>query len=262
GEEVYQTLPKSANTAYTEFGVPGPASVETLRSFIPEDELFPPKRGTTWESHHAFGSWIGETWLSPDTLEHYFGRTDSLESLVERGQWLQSEGYKCIYEEARRQKPVCSMALNWCFNEPWPAAANNSLISWPTVPKPAYYAVQASCRPVLASARIPKFSWQEGEWFESELWLLNDTWERIAPGRMEIVLECGSFRKRLMVWEMPEALPNRNVRGPTVRFQLPAMDSDRLILLLRIEGKPEWNSEYLLLMKAREEKQRVNMLNI
>ena len=62
-------------------------------------------------------------------------------NLVANGQLLQCEGYKAIYEEARRQKPYCSMALNWCFNEPWPTAANNSIINWPNIPKPAFYAV-------------------------------------------------------------------------------------------------------------------------
>jgi len=52
-------------------------------------------------------------------IERYFGRPATLEQLVEWGQWLQSEGLKFVFEEARRQKPVCSMALSWCFNEPW-----------------------------------------------------------------------------------------------------------------------------------------------
>ena len=33
------------------------------------------------------------------------------------------------------------MALSWCFNEPWPAAANNSLVHWPAHAKPALAAV-------------------------------------------------------------------------------------------------------------------------
>jgi hypothetical protein len=64
----------------------------------------------------------------PDLIKDYFGENNSLEESIEIGQLLQSEGYKCIFEEAMRQKPTCSMALNWCYNEPWPTTANNSIL--------------------------------------------------------------------------------------------------------------------------------------
>lgn len=251
GEDVMQVMSKSRFTAYTEFGLPSPASVEQLRSFISADELFPPKPGTSWESHHAFHAWQGDTWLMPDLIKDYFGPSDTLEQLVERGQLLQSEGYKCIYEEARRQKPTCSMALNWCYNEPWPAAANNSIIMWPDKPKPAYYAVQASCRPVLASARIPKFSWQEGEWFEPELWLLNDSPDVVPAGRMEayLTVESGE-RQLLLVWEFGELQSNENRRGPTVRYRLPNANARRMKLELIAADDSAWNSTYTLLYSS------------
>jgi len=54
GEEVFQEMARSKFTAYTEFGMPGPASVEILKTIIPANELWPPKPGTSWESHHAY----------------------------------------------------------------------------------------------------------------------------------------------------------------------------------------------------------------
>lgn len=94
---------------------------------------------------------------------------------------MQGEGYKAVFEEARRQKPYCAMALNWCFDEPWPAAANNSLVAYPSVPKPALDQVRRACRPLCASARIAKFDWTEGELFEAEVWLLNDRFAAAGP---------------------------------------------------------------------------------
>ena len=134
--------------------MPSPSSVEILKKIIPANELWPPREGTSWESHHAFKAWQGETWLMPTMLEGYFGPANNLEELVERGQLIQCEGYKAIYEEARRQKPYCGMALNWCFNEPWPTAANNSIVNYPNIAKPAFYAVSDACRPVCSSAKI------------------------------------------------------------------------------------------------------------
>jgi len=165
---------------------------------------------------------------------------------------LQSEGYKCIYEEARRQKPRCSMALNWCYNEPWPTAANNSLINWPARPKPAYYAVKASCRPILASARIPKFKWQEGELFSPELWILNDSQYPVPAGHIEAFIKIGDEEIFLIRWNYPELSPNWNMPGPIIRFQLPKVDAGQMTLILRNPANPDMDSEYVLLYRKRQ----------
>lgn len=253
GQEVFQWMPRASNTAYTEFGMPSPASADLLRSFIPEAELYPPRPGTAWESHHAFKAWQGDTWLMPELLTFYFGESDSLEELVANGQLLQSEGYKCIYEESRRQKPTCSMALNWCYNEPWPCAANNSLISWPAEPKPAYYAVAASCRPILASARIPKFTWEPGEWFEPEAWLLNDSPESVPGGTLEMYAVVDGVRTQLLSWSFDALEPGENGRGPTARWRIPNAPAARFQLEVVVNGKPEWSSDYTLLYARKQE---------
>jgi beta-mannosidase len=245
-EEVFSWMSRSSATAYTEFGMPGSASVELLKKIIPEEELFPPKEGTSWESHHAFKAWMGDTWLMKDMLTDYFGEAKDLEELVERSQWVQSEGYKCIFEEARRQKPKCSMALNWCYNEPWITAANNSLISYPNIPKPAFEAVTNSCRPFLVSARIPKFSWIEGETFYFDVFILNDLYSDIPHGKVIIKLIADNKEMELLKWEFEEASPNENIVGPTVRGVLPSWDTDNFTLVLEIEGIEKYSSTYKL----------------
>jgi beta-mannosidase len=239
-------MPQSSHTAYTEIGCPGPSPAEYLRTFIPPEQLFPPRPGTSWETHHAYKAWIGSTWLDEPTIEHYFGVSPDLETLVARGQWLQCEGYKCIFEEARRQKPACAMALNWCYNEPWPTAANNSLINWPAKPKPAYHAVAAACRPSLASSRIPRFSWREGELFSVELWLLHDAPRPLPAGRVEAYLQADDAEQLLLVWDFPEAPPNTNLPGPVIRQSLPRFNSDRITLGLRVPGHSHLDSHYTL----------------
>ena len=247
-EEVFQRMPKAHNTAYTEFGVPSPSSVEVLKTFIPEAQLWPPRPGTVWETHHAYHAWVGNTWLQQDLIESYFGPSKSLEDLIGHGQLIQSQGYKCIFEEGRRQKPYCSMVLNWCFNEPWPTAANNSLVNYPAIPKAAYYTVMESCRPVLASARIPKFSWKAGEEFSVDLFMLNDSPDSIPPGKM-IVKILGDEEIRILEWNFPEVPANQNLEGPSARISLPEWESEAFDLELEIEGRKEYNSVYTLLLK-------------
>mgnify|MGYP006282431713 FL=1 len=248
GRELYSIFSQADRSAYVEFGCPGPSPAEYLRTFIPEDELWPPGRGGSWEAHHAFEAWAdADSWLYPAVLEHYFGPAEDLEEMVQRGAWLQSEGYKCLFEEARRQKMRSSMALNWCYNEPWPTAANNSLVNWPAEPKPAYYAVQSALRPVLASAQIPRFSWQPGEQFEAELWLLNDRPEPLPAGKMKVVLEVGDSGETVLTWEFSGAGSAANLRGPVVRCRLPeGSGTDFFTLRLEVEGRPDWTSEYRL----------------
>jgi beta-mannosidase len=204
------------------------------------------------------------TWLCQAAIEHYFGPTQTLEQLVSRGQLLQAEGYKFIFEEARRQKPVCAMALNWCFNEPWPSAANNNLLSWPHQPKPAYYAVQAACRPVLASARVAKFSWQAGELFEAEIWILNESPEPVAAGRVEVELDVNGTRTKLASFDFPELGPKQNFRGPTARGLLPVLEATTFSLELRAAGQSELDSNYTFVYRAETQrgKSRSKPLNV
>jgi beta-mannosidase len=253
GREVYEAMAQARYTAYPEFGMPGPSAVETLKGFIPADELFPPAPRGSWKHHHAFGAWVGDTWLCWDLLQDYFGPIQNLETLVELGQWLQCEGYKAIYEEARRQKPVCSMALNWCYNECWPCAANNSLLEWPARKKPAYDAVAAACRPVLASLRLRKFSWSPGETFECDLWLLNDAPGERPAARIDVTLEAdGAAPLCVGTWEAPSAGANENMAGPTLRFRLPALPAvDRFRMVASCPAHPEWTSVYTLQARVR-----------
>lgn len=251
GEEVYSVMQRAHNTAYTEFGMPAPSSVEILKKIIPANELWPPKEGTSWESHHAFKAWQGETWLMPTMLEGYFGPANNLEELVERGQLIQSEGYKAIYEEARRQKPYCGMALNWCFNEPWPTAANNSIVNYPNIAKPGFYAVSDACRPVCSSARITKLKWKEGENFTTQLWMLNDLPKEVDAGTMIVKIAVNGKEFEIARWIFDKMEPLKNTEGPTIApYKLPFWNSKLFSLILDIEGKPQYRSEYTLLYES------------
>jgi beta-mannosidase len=248
--DIFQIFQESSCTAYSEFGCPSISSVEYLKTFIPAEELWPPRPGTSWEVHHAFNSWSEDPniWISTRAIEHYFGASETLEDLVYRGQWLQAEGYKSVFEEARRQSPRCAMALNWCFNEPWPTAANNSLLNYPAIPKPAFEAVREACRPALVSARIPKFQWQAGEVFHAEIWLLSDAPSAFPGGEVWAALVCGQTRTELLRWSFSGLDPQKNLPGPTVRAILPARAGE-FYLEVGVVGREEWNSSYKLSMR-------------
>ena len=248
-QECFSLFFGETNTAYVEFGCGGATSPEHIRTFIPEKELFPPARGTAWVTHHGLDAWDGDidTHLCPKTIERYFGPSATLEELCARSQRLQAIGMQVQYEEARRQKPKCSMALNWCLNEPWPNAANNSLIAWPFHPKPALASVRAACRSVLASARIEKFMWEPGELFSAELWLLSDSPNEVESLVVEAHIECAGKAFHVLTWNADALAPNKNLRGPVVQFPLPSVAERDFTLHLRVPNHPELDSSYPLI---------------
>jgi beta-mannosidase len=252
GLDAFEIFQRASCNGYPEFGCPGASPVEYLRTFIPPEELWPPREGTSWEVHHGLRGWEGDanSWLFLNTLEDYFGPSASLEQMVSRSTWLQVEGYRSLFEEARRQQPRCSMALSWCYNEPWPSAANNSIVNWPARPKPSYGAVQAACRPVLASARIPRFQWRAGETFTAELWMLNDSAEALPGGTLTAELVLGAGRSRLSQWTFPGLAPQENLRGPAVSMELPGAAAAEFVLELSVSPRADWSSTYRLSLRA------------
>jgi beta-mannosidase len=245
--DVLASFARACHTAYTEFGCEGPAPAAKVRRLVPAEDLYPLPEGREPQTRRAKDAWPPSGRMRGAGVEEYFGAPATLEELCEKGQLLQGVGLQAIFEEARRQKPRCSMALSWCFNEPWPALTNQSIVSWPSDPKPAYERVKQALRPVLASARCGKFRWQEGEVFAPELWLLNDSPEAAPADRIVASLRFGDEEAFLLAWECPGSGPNANLAGPVLRHVLPKRDADRMALVLRADGHPEWNSEYFLL---------------
>ena len=254
GEDVFQRMNSAHLTAYTEFGLPGISPKEVLENIIPAEDLFPPRQGTAWETHHAFGAWDGakDTWISTSIMNRYFREPESLDELIELSSIMQGEGYKAIFEESRRQKPYCSMALNWMFCEPWPSAANNSLIVYPAHRKPALEDVRMACRPVCSSLRFERFDWKEGQMFECELWMLNDTAECLNPYEATVFVEADGQVEEILSWKSVRSSANANVKGPVARFLLPKWNTDRFSVRVRVKDHPEMDSCYILAYKQKK----------
>lgn len=249
GHEIFNLFQNSRKTAYTEFGCPSFAPVESLKKIIPENELFPVEDTENWRVHHAFGSWGEKRWVCPDVIEHYFGKQESLEETVEFSQRLQSFGCKACFEEARRQWGYCSMAINWCFNEPWITAANNSLITYPDKRKPAYYAVKDALRPVMASARIPRYSYTAGDKLEFEVWYHNETLNE-TEDRVTLKIILGDEVLYSSKWETG-VLPKMSCRkGLAVSFTLPDHEKKEFLKIVLETDNENCKNEYELLFET------------
>ena len=248
GQTVFEMFRKSSCTAYSEFGVPSIASMEIIKEIIPADIIETPMPNSPWETHKGYGSWnqAGEdSWLCMYAMDQIFGKQSCMEDYVDKSNWLQCEGLKCIFEEARRQKPHCSMALNWCFNEPWNNVAGPVIVAYPCRPKPAYYAVKEALRSVMPSAGIPYFRWESGSLFHAELWLLNDSTEA-ASAKVDVYLEVKGQKQKLITWETGCVPAGENKRGHVIQALLPETDTQEEILLT-LESEVGSSSYRLLL---------------
>ena len=160
--------------------------------------------------------------------------------------------YKAIFEEARRQWPYCSMAINWCYNEPWKTAANNTILSYPAIPKNSYFAVRDSLRSVLPSARLQKFSYKSGDEFIAELWLLNDSQNSVSD-TIHAYLEFNGETIHVLDWNTPLSGVQTNIKGHTLSIKLPKTEQSCLFKL-KLITEHHGESSYTLLCKG-EKKQ-------
>ena len=260
GGDVFYTFQHANCVAYTEFGVPSISSEEVLRATIPEDEIFPIRETKSYLLHHAVRAWQSQSHACIPLLESYFGKANSLSELIDQSNFLQSEGYKASFEEMRKQAPHCSAAVNWCLNEPWKTAANCSVIMYPANPKPAYYAIAESLRPVLFSARIPKFDWKAEEVFKAEIWMLNDSPEA-ADGEVSVSLKLGDKVMPLLDWKNVHTPAGENLQGAQVCCVLPNVEGvkEMTLVLSAPDGK---GSEYRLLYNEKLNIVKPKVLNM
>lgn len=259
GGDIFVAFQRANKTAYTEFGVPSIAPLTVLKKIIPKNEIFPIEDTESYVLHHAKGAWGKDRWACTNILEHFFGEAESIEDLIYQSNLLQCEGYKAAFEEARRQWPHCSAAINWVYNEPWYTAANNSLLIYPETPKPAYYAVKAALRPCMFSARIPKFDWSDGEKFKAEIWLLNDSNSKLCAS-CDIYLKIGDTEILLAEKVKGECEPKTNTECITVCVSLPKCPEEDLMTLI-IKSDDEYSSEYILKYNCKEKIIKKKMLN-
>ena len=152
-----------------------------------------------------------------------------------------------MFEEARRKWPKTSMALNWCFNEPWITAANNSLITYPDIKKPAYYAVKDALRPVTASARIPRYSYTAGDKLEFEVWYHNDT---LREDKVTLKIVLGDKVLYSSKWETGVLPPMSCRKGLSVSFTLPDHEKKEFLKVVLETENEDCGNEYEILFET------------
>ena len=253
-KSVFEIIGNSNATAYSEFGVPSITEMKFLKQIFDEETLKNPCEDSPWQLHHALLAGTETAWMCPDLIEKVLGKQENLEAYIEGSTVLQCEGYKFIFEEARRQRPMCAMALNWCFNEPWIVAAGNSLITYPNHPKQSYYAVKKSLSPVLPSAKFEHFQFNSGDLLRAELFLLNDSTKAVSDV-IDAYVEIDGKAEHIGSWATGTVAENMNKRGVVLQYQLPIIEENQLIKVV-LKGQTNENEYRLIVYGSKKPKRQ------
>ncbi len=228
-----------------ELAITSVPSVESLKKFIPEEEMWPP--GLSW-GHH---------WADIDRLRiqnfDAFGdeRTSSLEEFVNATQDAQGIIFQLSVEHFRRQKPRNS-GISLChFITYWPD------MKWGIVdnyqqPKRSYNYVKRAYQPLLVSLQFDKRRWKNDEPFAGEIWIINDFYKKYEGGevKLRIVGDDGSTltEETIAVNEITE---NSSVKLTDVNQDVLAKVDQSFTVELELvdkDGEQLSTNEYMLLI--------------
>jgi hypothetical protein len=103
----------------------------------------------------------------------------------------------------------------------------------------------------MPSARIPSFSWEGGDLFNAEIWMLNDS-PNTASDTVRVYLEVEGNRQHILTWETGELAAAENKRGHIIQAILPQVQQQvKLNLILESD---HGSSSYQLLLQPKNEK--------
>lgn len=262
-KESFTVLREAHGTAYTEFGCPGMPSRDYLARFMSMADLEDCRpENLVWREHHGFGAWWEEAWIRRPEIAYFFEDCSGVEELCEKSGFIQQMCYRSMFEEVRRQWPHCSMALNWCLNEPWPTCANNSLISWPAEPRPAYYAVKEALRPQMVSLGIERQLWYSGESFQAEIWILNDSLERVPGSRVKVSYSFGASENIWGTLHFSDVPAQCNQKCGVMVVPLPQDWSGTFHVFLRVDNHVAMDSTYTYLCRRKQSEKKSGLLNM
>ena len=180
-EDWYQTH-ANGYPIVPEFAITSVPDVESLKKFIPENEMWPP--GLSW-GHH----WADLTRLRMQNWDVFGSEMkSSLEEFVEATQDAQGIIFQNGIEHFRRAKPSLSgIALchyiTYCPDMKWGIVDNYQK------PKNSYYFVQKAYQPLLVNFEFKKRRWHNDEPFIGNIWVVNDLYKEFTDCKIKLEIK-------------------------------------------------------------------------
>lgn len=161
---------------WTEYGAAGAASVETLKSIMPAEALWPIRPDNPyWIWHKAFNAYGADNWMGSVQYRRLFGELPDLETTVRCSQFVQAEALRYANQAMRRFGWHRSACASWTYNEPWPNAAHGCIIEYSGRPKMAYYYTKQAYASMDIAAVYSSLSCQAGKPMAVDIWVTHDS---------------------------------------------------------------------------------------
>lgn len=146
-------------------------NIESLKKFIPEDEL--------WPLGVSYGYHMADLHVLQNLNYEVHGSIgmDSLEQFVEYTQISQGTVAQFALEHFRRQKPHVSAVALCHFNTNWPIIKWD-IIDYYGVKKLSYDYVKRAYNPILPSLEFKKRRYNNSEQFKGQLFVINDLYQK------------------------------------------------------------------------------------
>ena len=162
---------------YGEFGCHTLAHLEIWQREIPPADRWPPddlENPVLIRKNVAQSVFTKEHWLLKSILDALFGPLDTLETLIQAGQYLGAHGLRYAVDALRRRGRRIGGLTTWVFNEPWPNGAGPYLVDYDGRPLMIYDFLKQALAPVSLSLRCASNLYDPATGLDVELWLTSD----------------------------------------------------------------------------------------
>ncbi|MCY3918143.1 MAG: hypothetical protein OXG49_19240 [Chloroflexi bacterium] len=168
---------------YGEFGCHSIANLEVWQREIPPADHWPAydeDNPVLIRKNVVQAVFTKEHWLMKSILESLFGRVETLEALVEAGQYLGAHGLRYAVDALRRRGRRIGGITSWVFNEPWPNGGGPYLVDYDGRPLMTYDFQKQALAPLSLSLKHESNLYDPRTGLDVELWLVSDAPEPAA----------------------------------------------------------------------------------
>lgn len=132
-----------------EVGIPSLPTLESLEKFIPE---LAPDAGVKFPLNHIWGyhdacEGNGKYSLYDNAIRQRYGEPENLADYLEKGQLVNAENYRAIFEAVNQAMDRVAGVLLWKTNPAWPSVMWQ-LYDWYLCPNAGFYYVKKACEPL------------------------------------------------------------------------------------------------------------------
>jgi beta-mannosidase len=164
----------------TEFGAQALPNLSSLKRFIPETELFPPKWGT-WK-YHDFQA--DQTF---NIAKVNVG--DNIESFIKSSQDYQADLLQTAVDFYRRTKfKGINGIFQFMFIDCWPSITW-SIVDYYLEPKPAYFTLKKAFQPIYISINVRQDQYFAGKKFMFDIYLINDLHKNFPKCKLDFFID-------------------------------------------------------------------------